>query len=192
MKNTLASLLASVAMIATAVAADLPSKAAPAAPTAASVFGLDGFYVGANTGGNFAKPSHAGVDNTPYTLGVVGGYEWNRYFRTEATFDYTSKNSPVTTNSGETVFANAIIQYPAGYGFIPYALAGVGVGYNTWGNGKGGLVAGAKELYNVGGGVRYAISKNIELDARYRYINNINSTKVENNNVVTFGANYKF
>lgn len=192
MKKLLASLFASFAMIATVSAADLPSKATPTIPTVASMLGFDGFYVGANFGGNYNKPTHVAVDNTPVVVGVVGGYEWNRYFRTEATFDYTSKVSPANKDSGETAFANAIFQSPALYGITPYALAGLGLGYNSWGNGRGGIVTGAKELYNIGGGVRYAISKNIEVDARYRYINAINGSNFQNNNVVTLGVNYKF
>ena len=191
MKNILANLLASVAMLGTAVAADLPSKAAPAAPAPAvsNAFGLEGFYVGGNVGGNYAKYDHINVNSMPYTIGAVGGYEWNRYFRTEATFDYTSKNAPTTKDTGETVFANAVMQYPVGFGFTPYALAGVGEGFNAWGKVKSGD---ARTIYNIGGGVRYSLSKNFELDGRYRYINAVSGTKFENNSVVTIGANYKF
>jgi hypothetical protein len=188
MKNTLASLLVSVAMVGTAVAADLPSKAAPAAPAPAASSVADGFYLGGNLGANYTKFDNLSTNKMPYTIGAVGGYEWNRYFRTEATFDYTSKQTLTTKEKGETVFGNAVVQYPVGFGFTPYALAGVGEGFDAWGNKKGD----AHTLYNIGGGVRYAISKNIELDGRYRYVNAFSGVKFENNNVVTFGANYKF
>lgn len=193
MKKTLVSLLASVAFIGAAMAADIPSKATPAAPAPAassSAFGLDGFYVGGFAGGDYSKVSHINLSHTPYVIGGVAGYEWNRYFRTEATFDYTSKNKPTTTKSGETLFGNAIVQYPIGFGITPYVLGGVGYGWGSWD--KVGNYGIDRTLYNVGGGVRYSLTKNLELDGRYRYINAATGPKFNDNNVVTLGVNYKF
>jgi outer membrane immunogenic protein len=193
MKKTLASLLASVALMGSALAADLPSKTAPAMPAAAtSVFGLSGFYVGGSLGTNYVKAQDYKWNTSPYTIGAVGGYEWNRYFRTEATFDYTSKEKPTTTKSGETVFANAVVQYPVGFGVTPYAFVGTGYGFNAWGKGKSSVVDDAKALYNVGGGARYELSKNFELDGRYRYVQSYEGVKYKNNNIFSVGANYKF
>ena len=76
-----------------------------------------------------------------------------------------------------------------GYGFTPYALAGLGAGWNGWGKvGTGN----ANTLYNVGGGVRYALTNNFELDGRYRYVNSFNGAGFNNNHVVTLGVGYKF
>ena len=193
MKKTLASLLASVALLGSALAADLPSKTAPAVPAAAtSAFGLSGFYVGGNVGTNYAKFADYTWNTSPYTIGAVGGYEWNRYFRTEATFDYTSKEKPTTTQAGQLVFANAVVQYPVGFGVTPYAFAGTGFGWNAWGKGQKDFTDDAKALYNVGAGARYELSKNFELDGRYRYIQSYEGVKFKNNNIVSVGANYKF
>ena len=193
MKKTLASLLASVALLGTALAADLPSKTAPAVPAAAtSAFGLGGFYVGGNVGTNYAKFADYTWNTSPYTIGAVGGYEWNRYFRTEATFDYTSKEKPTTTKSGELAFVNAVVQYPVGFGVTPYAFAGTGYGFNAWGKGKSAVVDDAKALYNVGAGARYELSKSFELDGRYRYVQSYEGVKYKNNNIFSVGANYKF
>jgi hypothetical protein len=195
MKKTLASLLASVAMLGSALAADLPSKAAPVAPAATAetnAFGnISGLYVGGNIGTNFNSFKHYNWNTSPYTVGAVVGYEWNRFLRTEATFDYTSKERPTTTHSGQMAFANAVVQYPVGYGVTPYILAGTGFGWNAWGNGHASVVDDAKALYNLGGGVRYNITKNFELDGRYRYVQSYDNA-FKNNNIVTLGANYKF
>jgi opacity protein-like surface antigen len=153
---------------------------------------LGGYYVGGNVGTNYAKFADYTWNTSPYTIGAVGGYEWNRYFRTEATFDYTSKEKPTTTKSGETVFANAVVQYPVGFGVTPYAFAGTGYGFNGWGKGKSAVVDDAKALYNVGAGARYELSKNLELDGRYRYIQSYEGVKYNNNNIFSVGANYKF
>jgi opacity protein-like surface antigen len=192
MKKTLVTLLASIAMIGAASAADLPSKAAPPAPaaSAASAFGLSGFYVGGNVGGNFVDFNNIDLNKTPYTMGVVGGYEWNKFVRTEATFDYTTKQSPVTNDSGQLVFGNAVVQYPVGFGVTPYALAGIGYGFGYWDN--VGEHSKDRVLYNIGGGLRYDLTKSFELDGRYRYINAVSGTKFDNNQMITLGVNYKF
>jgi outer membrane immunogenic protein len=195
MKKLLLALFALVAGVSVAIAADLPSKkAAPAPAVSTSLFGLNGVYVGGYVGQNFGEVGNYSWDTSPYVVGGVAGYQWNSYFRTEATFDYTSKQAPTNTKAGETVFANAVVQYPVGFGVTPYLLAGAGLGWNAWGKGPEGasFADDAKALYNVGGGVRYELTKSWELDARYRYINAYSGTKFDNSNIVTFGTNYKF
>lgn len=194
MKKLITALFALVAGVSVATAADLPSKKAASAPAVStSVFGLNGVYVGGYVGQNFGQVTDYTWSTSPFTFGGVAGYEWNRYVRTEATFDYTTKQTPTTTQTGQTAFANAILQFGIpGTSFTPYALAGAGAGFNAWGKGASSITDDAKALYNVGAGVRYSITNSVELDARYRYIDAISGTKFSNNNVATIGANYKF
>lgn len=192
MKKLITALVALVAVTSTAVAADLPSRGTAPAPVSTSVFGLNGFYVGGSVGGNFATFDNVSYDKTPIFVGLTAGYQWNRYFRTEATFDYSTKAAPTTSEAGQTVFANAVVQYPIGFGVTPYAFGGVGFGWNAWGKGASDFIDDAKPLYNIGGGLRFDLTKSIELDGRYRYIQAINGYKIDNNHVISLGANYKF
>ena len=191
MKKLIIAMFALVAGVSVASAADLPSKSAAAAPAVStSAFNLSGWYVGGYVGGNFDDTNKFKYDNTPKVIGGVVGYEWNKYIRTEATFDYTTKTSPTTTKTGETVFGNAVVGYPV-LGVTPYLLAGVGYGFGSWDKvGKNWDTD--RALYNVGGGIRYDLTKSFEVDGRYRYVDSINGTKFNNNHVVTLGANYKF
>lgn len=193
MKKLITALFAIAAGVSVASATDLPSRKAASAPAVStSVFGLGGFYVGGNVGGNVANFDAISYDKTPIFVGLTAGYEWNRYVRTEATVDYSTKAAPTTSQAGQTVFANAVVQYPIGFNITPYAFAGIGYGWNAWGKGANDFVDDAKALYNIGGGLRYDLTKNVELDGRYRYIQAINGAKFENNHVISLGANYKF
>jgi opacity protein-like surface antigen len=191
MKKLITALFALVAGVSVAAAADLPSKSAAAAPAVSTgAFNLSGWYAGGFVGGNFDDTNKFKYDNTPKVIGGVVGYEWNKYFRTEATIDYSTKAKPTTTKAGETVFGNAVVGYPV-FGVTPYLVAGVGYGFGSWDKvGKNWDTD--RALYNVGGGVRYDLTKNFEVDGRYRYIDSINGVKFNNNHVVTLGANYKF
>lgn len=193
MKTLLTAFVAFVASSAIALAADLPSRKAAAEPTAATnAFALSGWYAGGYVGGNNTSYRGLNVGDTAFVMGGVVGYEWNEYLRTEVTFDNTAKASPTTAKHGQALFANAILQYPVGWGLTPYVLGGTGFGWNAWGKGDSGITDDAKAIYNVGGGLRYAVTDRFELDGRYRYVNAYSGTKFKNNNVVTLGANYKF
>jgi hypothetical protein len=191
MKKLITALFALVAGASVAVAADLPSKSAAAAPAVStSAFGLSGWYAGGFVGGNFDDTNKFTYDNTPKVFGALAGYQWGKYVRTEATFDYNTKATPTSTKAGETVFGNAVVGYPIGFGVTPYILAGVGYGWGSWDK-----VVGKNDdrtLYNLGGGVRYDITKAFEVDGRYRYIDGLTGKKFDNNHVVTLGVNYKF
>jgi opacity protein-like surface antigen len=192
MKKLIIAMFALVAGASVAFAADLPSKSAPAAPSpvSTSAFDLSGWYVGGFAGGNFAKWSSIDLNTTSKVFGGVAGYEWNKYLRTELTADYNTQTTPTTTSAGQTVFANATVGYPVGFGFTPYVLGGVGYGWGSWDR----IVGTNKDrtLYNIGGGIRYDIARNWELDARYRYIQSLTDNKFNNNQIVTMGVNYKF
>jgi len=191
MKKLFTAMFALVAGASVAVAADLPSKSAAAAPAVStSAFNLSGWYAGGYIGGNFDDTNKFKYDNTPKVLGGVAGYQWNKYLRTEATLDYNTKAAPTTTKTGETVFANAVVGYPVGFGVTPYLLAGVGYGWGSWDKAVG--TNSERTLYAIGGGVRYDITKAFEIDGRYRYIDGLTTQKFDNNHVVTVGVNYKF
>ena len=191
MKKLITAMFALVAGASVAFAADLPSKSAAAAPAVSTgAFNLSGWYAGAYVGGNVDDTNKFKYDTTAKVFGGLVGYEWNKYVRTEATFDYNTKAAPTTTKTGETAFANGIAQYPVGYGVTPYLLAGVGYGWGSWDKiGKNNV---DRALFNVGGGLRYDLTKSFELDGRYRYVNSVKNDRFDNNHVVTLGVNYKF
>ena len=160
---TAAALLASTA----AIASDLPSRSAAPAPVFTQA--ASPFYVGVRGGLDYKK------DDQKFSVGGNAGYEVNSYVRGEVGYDYLND-----ADKTHAVTGNFIVQFPV-MTFTPYALAGVGY---RWTDIKNDYV------YNVGGGVRYSVTKDIELDARYRYINDFDNVK--HNNVISLGANYKF
>ena len=191
MKKLITAFVALLAGVSVAAATDLPSrKAAPAPAVSTSVVNPMGFYVGGFVGGNFVNYDSYSWNSTPIFVGGLFGYEWNKFLRTEVTFDYSTKAAPTTTKAGQTLFGNAVVQYPIGFGITPYFLGGVGYGWGSWDNvGENSM---DRVLYNVGGGVRYDLTKSFEIDGRYRYINAAQGPKFDNNHVVTLGVNYKF
>jgi opacity protein-like surface antigen len=168
-----------------ASAANLPEKkATPAAP---AVTAPESWYVGVNAGG--AVKMDRNVTDNPSSVGGVVGYKWNPMFATEIAVDNQFKKGSSANQTRVT--ANGVVSpFGAFYGFTPYALAGVGVQNHDF---RDGVRDGNKTIYNVGGGVKYAIAKNWEADARYRYVNTwSDGTKIKDNSVVTLGLNYKF
>ena len=97
-------------------------------------------------------------------------------------FGYDRFDNKSKALKSDVVTGNAIAQLPLNlFNVTPYALAGVGY---KWSDAKD------EYIYNVGGGIRYSLSKNIELDARYRYISDFKNER--NTNAFTAGVNYKF
>jgi opacity protein-like surface antigen len=182
-KYIAAALLVLTASVASA--ANLPEKkATPAAP---AVTAPESWYVGVNAGG--AVKLDRTVTDNPATAGGVVGYKWNPMFATEITVDEQFKKAGQKAQT--RVLANGVVS-PIGsvFGFTPYALAGVGVQNHDF---RDGVRDNNKTIYNVGGGVKYAIAKNWEADARYRYINTwSDGTKIKDDNIITLGLNYKF
>jgi opacity protein-like surface antigen len=64
---------------------------------------------------------------------------------------------------------------------VPYALAGVGYRLSDAKN---------EPIFNVGAGLKYEITSNIDLDVRYRYVSDFDRKAY--NNAVTVGGAYKF
>ena len=140
-----------------------------------------GFYVGGTVGSTMQ-------DTSQTNLGGVAGYQINRFLRVEGTYDYL----PTTVGpNGHVLALNGVAQYRIPTSVLtPYVLAGVGAGFDSFGTASGGDI---QTLFAVGGGVRMAVSTNVELDARYRYISQFgDSLGTANANVVTVGANWRF
>ena len=169
---TLAAIVASTAALAT----DLPSKmAAPAPAPVASASSLP-FFVGIR-GGDLYKNE---VNN--WTVGGNAGYEANKFVRVEVDYDHFSDKNKL--GKAEVVTGNAIGQIPLNFfNITPYALAGVGYAWNDIKN---------QNVYNVGVGVRYGLTKNFEIDARYRHLANFKNETGTKNDAFTAGVNYKF
>ena len=138
-----------------------------------------GMYIGANVGTVLQ-------DSSKVSAGAVVGYQYNRFVRTEGTFDQIwYKNG-----NGQALMANAVLSIPTGTVVTPYALIGAGVGMNRLNTVNGNT---SVALYNVGAGARLAVSQNIDLDLRYRHFaafESVNGRKGAN--MITVGAAYKF
>ena len=180
-KNTVATVaFLAIASMSTSVAlaTDIPSKRNPVAP--APTFTKTNFYVGGNVGGNVN-------DARGYSAGAVAGWNVNPFLAVEGTYDVSRPQSKVNDKRdyGNTVMLNVVPQYKVpGSDFTVYALGGVGYRWNT--------LSPNYSVYNVGGGVKYEIAKNIELDARYRRIDSIEKSYRGADDRVTIGINYRF
>jgi opacity protein-like surface antigen len=179
MKNTITTIFA-LALSTSAYATDVPSgKAAPKAPT--PVFVSADNYVGVNVGANVTD----GVNKqAPTAFGVLAGRKVLGFgpmgFTAEAAYDYTKGNTNM-------VSGNALVSYTVGP-FSPYALGGVGY---RWVDSK--LPASLSKdqaVWSAGGGVKFAVTTAIELDARYRRVENFDYKGAEDR--VSLGVNYRF
>ena len=186
MKNFIAAALLALTA-SSAIAGDLPNKkATPTPPARPAVEAPESWYVGVNAGGNVNV--NRSIGDNPANFGGVVGYKINPTFAVEATIDEQLKKNK---DKAQTRVATNVVVSPFGavYGFTPYALAGVGVQNHDFIN--NGVKNGNKAIYNVGGGVKYAIAKNWEADARYRYVARW-SDGSKDSNIVSIGLNYKF
>jgi opacity protein-like surface antigen len=175
MKHTIAA-LALIATAASAMAADVPSRAEPAAPKAPAILSDKSIYVGFNAG---ALVTDGFNKNAPYSLGVVAGYKVFGFgpvgVTAEGAYDYDK-------NKNNTFTGNVIGSYKIG-ALTPYALAGAG--YRNYHD-----ATKDEAVWNVGGGVKYAITSSIDADARYRRFEGFDSKNTEDR--ATFGLNFKF
>jgi opacity protein-like surface antigen len=103
-------------------------------------------------------------------------------FTAEAAYDYTKGNTNM-------VSGNALVSYTFGP-FSPYALGGFG--YRFVDNKLPARVGGPKNevVWSAGGGVKFAVTSAIELDARYRRVENLDFKHPEDR--MSLGVNYKF
>jgi opacity protein-like surface antigen len=179
--------MTNIKTILTLAAAFMFAVASPSiAQTAASGVNINsdrtGFYVGANAGRAFQNVSDV-------TGGLQAGYQAHRNFRIEATYDHMWNSAARNSN---IAMVNAIAQQRIPSTTVtPYILAGVGLEFNEFSTAlRDGRYNG---LYNVGAGVRVAISNRLELDTRYRYVAPVSSgASTVRASVVTAGVTYRF
>ena len=157
-----------------------PVTVAPTVVTAPVASPLTGVYVGANAGSNFR-------DTTDYQVGGILGYQFNRNLAAELTYDYNQLNN---RTDGQMVMGNVVYSRQLGQtALTPYVLVGAGVGWTALGmRDTGSNLA----LYNVGGGVRLNVVRNVDLDARYRYVGAFDDSLNGNFHAVTGGLNFRF
>ena len=143
----------------------------------------EGAYLGANIGSTLQT-------NSQVDLGLVAGYQVMPYARVEATYDYAW----FTQGNAQMLMANAIAQYRIeDTQFTPYVLAGAGFGFNNYGTANNLKTDGTSGIYNVGGGIRAAVTENVDLDLRYRYVGQFDDVQGrKDTNVITVGAAYRF
>ena len=140
-----------------------------------------GFYAGGSIGSSTDNKSR--ID-----LGMNTGYQFGANIRAEVDYDHAWK----TNGTGNMVMVNAIGQYRIPNSTVtPYVLAGAGYGFDGLGSVKNG---GQKALYDVGAGVRIAVSESVELDARYRNVRPVSDVKasVKEGHMFSVGTNYRF
>lgn len=123
------------------------------------------------------------ANNEVNTYGLRVGRELMPFVAGEVAYDYTQSGHGLAR--GQTLFGNAIGQYKIpGTIFTPYALVGVGYGWERFGD---------RSLYNFGAGLKTEISKSTDFDVRFRQVRNFGDwDKEHHDNVVTAGLNFKF
>lgn len=138
----------------------------------------DKTYVGVAAG---TITSDANIEVNTYGLRV--GRKLMPFVAGEVAYDYTQSGHGLAR--GQTLVGNAIGQYKIpGTIFTPYALVGVGYGWERFGD---------RSLYNFGAGHKTEISKSTNFDVRFRQVRNFGDwIRLDHYNVVTAGLNFKF
>lgn len=147
-------------------------------------------YVRADAGFSvLAKnPGKADYSKKPKASPVYGvgfGYKFTDHLRSDVTvtyrsnFKYSGKDSDGESESQKisstAIMLNAYYDIMRYKGFTPYVMAGAGIAYNKAGDFKQGdaFTKGAQKssaAWQAGFGTQYRITKNIDLDAGYRYV----------------------
>jgi hypothetical protein len=160
-----------------ATAADLPSKTNAVAPKAVVADSEKNVYGGLS--GGFVVTDGLNK-NSPWAVGLVGGYNVYRFAGVtvagEADYDYTKGDV-------NTFTLNSVVNYDTGF-VTPYVFGGVGYRNESHRD---------RNVYNYGGGLKYAISSSIDLDGRFRRTDDLKSkTTNKAEDRVSLGVNYKF
>jgi len=109
-------------------------------------------------------------------VGVALGSEVHKNLRVEGAYEYDADSK------GNRLFVHALPQAQIpGTTLTPYALVGVGVDLES---------LDSRPLYALGGGVRVELTKTMDLDLRYRRVDNTDNT--DKRETVTAGVSVKF
>ncbi|WP_134495639.1 outer membrane protein [Microvirga pakistanensis] len=196
MKKILLSSVALLGLTAGAVAADLPSRRAPAPIVAAvPLFTWTGFYVGVNAGygwntddevtiggitydlddeGGFVGGAQAGYNYQfgSFVVGVEGDIQYADFGNDDDVFESSDWFGTVRARAG-VAFDRALVYATGGFAFADEA--------NGW---------------TVGGGVEYAFTNNLSAKVEGLYVNLDTDTAVGNYDaefgVVRAGLNFRF
>lgn len=182
MQKTIVATLALLASTVVASATDLPSKTkAPASPlpTFASE-AYAGVSVGANVSGDRV-----------YTGGAVAGWNVNPFLAVEGGYTFSDPDKKVRVGSvykkdyknAGTVSALPQFKIP-GTDLTAYALGGVGYQWDS--------VTADHSIYKVGGGLKYDVTSQWQLDGRYTRTDSIETKYRGYDDRATVGVNYKF
>ena len=183
-KSTMISMAAMLAVIGVASAADLPTKkGAPPAPTAVAPFNWSGLYAGINAG---ITAPNSSLNNSVYggLIGVDAGYNY-QYGPYVLGVEASSSYAKIKQFNQPTVAltdADLVAGYSLG-GLLPYVKGGAA--YATdWNNRLG---------WNLGAGVKYAVSYNVDVFGEYDYYDlGKNGGNKLTTSVVKAGVEYKF
>lgn len=210
---------ASLIAVASARAADLPTKAPPlVVPVAACTpSACSGFYAGFNLAGvmTSADVLGSGINGSfaggGQSIGVQGGYQFANgpwFFGPELQANYVVTGNPNVDGGapakyrvgeyvkvGTTLSTLLGLSAPAsGFPSIPAKLAAQVISpYLLFGAVQSGIGNG----WATGAGVEFALAQSFFLDTRYTYVNygsaSLSPTVVaKTENLVTVGVNYKF
>jgi outer membrane immunogenic protein len=182
-------LLSSVAFAAiggTAVAADLPSSRAPAAPPPLPIFSWTGLYVGGQVGYGFGNDTATPAGFAPNGIkpsGVLGGAHIGYVYQTgsslvvglEGSIDGSSVSSTSAAFLGSYTVKSPVqgsIRGRAGFAVdraLFYATGGVAFATFNDSYATGDSASATRAGYTVGGGVEYAISDRWSVRGEYRF-----------------------
>ena len=129
------------------------------------------WFAGATVGSTWTQGSN---------LGFNGGYQINQYFAVEANYDHVFNqwgNSSIDLGTANVTLGYRIPRTK----LTPYVLAGGGYQFQ-WNANQG--------VWNVGAGTKIELSKDTDMNVRYRYVQGM--LNQQNENVVTVGVAFKF
>lgn len=142
---------------------------------------VSSWYIGGNVGYNYQDGVL--IEDSQKSLGAIIGYQYNENLASELSFVYLGEKPGI--DGGEAVTVNGLAMLPTDTFVTPYAMAGLGVGFNGLGdNGD------AQPIYNIGGGLKFNLTDTWDLDARYTWIDSWVDPIGANS--LSVGLNYKF
>ena len=178
---------------ASATAADVAAPADTGFKPYVSVFAGVSFLNPVNTVYDYKSTPYSVKTNTGYLLGGAIGVKWNAMLRTEIELSHSSWNANSYNYDGGALalasgpisatylLGNVWVDIPTQSAFIPYVGGGLGIGWAwadvSFNNADYGYGSGGSGLaYQLGAGVKFAVSDHVDIDLGYRFkgLSNIN------------------